>query len=463
MLSKETEPYFGADNPFRSWWEREDEAWRAERVRRWPTVSRSVRDNVRSPASKMKAFQAYYVDGTASPDVKGYMGRSLRIGMIPWRTVDECRQAMETYIGKQERQLRTLAQPVLYGGLAQVEGLPVERHDDEGIARLLVAAEAIFPAAFTAADAECRDDRDPAYFQERGKGSAAKPYPFMRNYQNQAAGFLARKVRDEGSRILINPSERVIDYYLSCVRYVEEQDQGFAPEGDAFFTRSLDALLTELLFFDELNPGIDADNAVTRYARAFNERLAQADVPAVIQAAMEQLRNAPPELVPHVAQTPDPFGHLRFFAGTRTQYEVRGSPDAETWVEAIARFGGKAQRDRVMRLMGEPGRPADESGLGARDKAVYQAIAAIPTPRRVRSSGPKAVFFEWCDWHYDHDSVSPLVKALQGAGIELAFIRSLVIDEDGDDAFIEVLPDDHRGIPGSDDPLFEPFLKLIDG
>ena len=458
-LDKTTPTVPRNENPFLDWWTREDEGWRTLRRERWPSVCAAIRSDVRNAEARMEGLEAYYLEGRVDEAWGDYIPPAVRLSMIPWRDAEECRRAVEAYVPTGERHLRTLSTFALHGRLIHVESLPMQRFDDEGMRRLRAASEAIFPTRFDASDADATDSMDPAYFLERGKGDAAKPHPFVRTYQQGVARFLRRSTGRDGRRAIVTPSDHVRDYYLGCVRYVEDHGAVFEPEGRDRFERTLREMLTEILFFDSLNPDLDGDAAASVFAHDFRERLEDPSTPDVIRARCEELMDRPPVLEPHEdPPAPEPHPDLRFFRGSKVDYERRVSPDTDVWVEVIARFGTKAERDRVQRLIGKPGRPCSRHGLDDADRAVFDAIRVVPAPHRVRKAGPKAVYCEWSYW-FDHDpTLEPLVAAVRALDVELAYVRQVPGD---DDEHQEIRGPEMRWTDTASDPdLWESLEKL---
>ena len=467
-LSKETRAIRGSKNPFQSWWDRHDEAWRTHRLKNWPHVSRSLHRNLDNAGAQMADFKAYYLTGAPCKGLAGYIPTSMRLAMIPFESADEARQAIEAYVGPEERVLRRALEPSLLDGSSiQLEGLSTQRYDAPGIRKLIHLGEAAFPEAFTAADAASTDPSDPDYFLGHGKGNSAKPLPFIRSYQQQAAGFLLGETGARGRRYLVNPSDRVREYYLSCLRYMEEVGRSFDPEDRGSFQEDLSEFLAVILFFDALHPEIDPDSAMAHFARGWRKRLEAEDLPSILAAERDQLLAEPPEIEPLPAPPPeDPFAHLRFFSESRLEYVLGFSPDADSRVEAMARFADRKQRDLVASMVGEPGRPTDRSAVGPEEMDLFDAVQKLPLPYRVRLAGDAELYVEFVDWHYEYQSVLPLADVLKASGPELAYISSAMIEEDGAEGLLEVRGDQVTPIDkpkdseASLDSLWREFRRL---
>ncbi len=467
-LSKEENADRVRGNPFRSWWERGDDAWRAERLRRWPQVNRSLHRYLDDAGAQMADFKKYYLDGTPCPGLRGYIQISMRLAMLPFESMDEARQAIEANTSRSERVLRRQLKPSLLGGASiHLEGLPVDRHGDEGIRKLCWLGEAAFPEAFTAADAESSDPMDPAYFLEHGRGSSAKPLPFVNDYQRLGSRFMQCALAAKGRRALVNPCDQVREYYLSCLRYIEAVDRSFDPEDDGYFQESLTEFLTEILYFDILNPETPADRAAAHFARGWRERLDCEDLPVVMAAERDRLLADPPTIEPRPAPPPENrFAHLRFFSDARTEYKQGYTPDADSRVEAIVRFAEEKERDVVVHMIGEPGRPADRSVVESSQQGLFDAIEILPLPYRVRHAGETGLYVEFVDWHYAHQSIQPLLNALKVSQPELAYVTFSMIEEDGSSGCFEVQRDQvsearrPRGNDESTDSLWQAFRRL---
>lgn len=454
-------------NLFESWWKRGDAAWRAERLQRWPEVSRSLHRYLSDAGSQMADFERYFLEGTPFPGLRGYLPLTLRLAMIPFESADEARQAIEANTSPSERVLRRELRPsLLRGASIQLECLPTARHDDAGIRKLIQLGDAAFPEAFTAADAESSDADDPHYFLEHGRGSASKPLPFIVDYQRLATKFVRQKVT-RGQRVLVNPSDHVRAYYLSCVRYIEDTGGDFDPEDDGGFQTSLTAFLTEILFFDDLNPAIDPGYAAAHFAHGWRACLDREDLPSVMAEARDRLLGDPPILRPRPAQSAEGrFGHLAFIPGTTSQYRQAHSPDADSYVVAIARFAETPQRDAFARMLGEPGRPANRSAVAPNQQPLFDAIRVLPLPFGVLHAGETAVYVEFVDWHYAHASVRPLLDALAAAEPELAYVTFSMIEEDGVSGHFEIRGGQVSAIEAPPDPseqggaLWQTMLRL---
>lgn len=462
-LSKENPHYVSAGNPFIDWWQRHDKQWQEERLARWPVLSRALRGNIDNAGQRMAGFKNYFLTGDTSEGQSKYISLSLRMAMVPYDTVEEAREALEAFLPARQRQLRDLAITILHGYSIVYEGLPTARHDDEGIRKLHLLGEAAFPKSFSADDADCRDDTDPAYFQERGCGSAAKPLPFLRNYLNASKRFIAAEVSSDGIPILVNSSDYVREYFISCLAYMHEAGRSYDPEperGDPF-ARYVTEFLTEILFFEELNPLQDKHAESARFARAWRVRLDENDMPSILKDECDRMLANPPEVKPRgEVAAANPFAHLRFFRNSASQYVERSSPDADSWLGVIANFDKTAQRNMFARLVGEPGRPVDDTELKKNEISTFKAIEALPLPYRVRNSGKTAVYLQFADWDREYFSLDPIIDALQAANVQLAFIEYRNIEDDGPAQRVVVDNENVSQFRSNSSPLWKEFKRI---
>ena len=455
--------YLTEGNPYQEWWLRHDEKWIENRATRWPTISRAIRKNIKNASALMPGFKNFYLTGEPCDGLDSYIPYHVRLALMPFESTIEARKALESCVYPHERHLRVLAPTILYGSSITNEGLASIRADDEGINKLCFLGEAAFPETFSAADADSTDDRDLEYFQERGKGSAAKPLPFLRNYLHLGSRFMASEVSSDGNRILVNTSDHVREYFMSCLRYMEETKRCFQPDdnrGD-FFAEKLTRFLTEVLFFEELYPSQDETEARFLFARGWRSRLDKSDIPVILKQECDRLLSDRPEI--QARDNPaseNPNAHLKFFRNSSSQYVVKGSPDAESWISVIANFKTVARRNTVARLIGEPGRPPDGSSLRKTESSIFNAVERLPLPYRVRYSGKTAVYVQFVDWHDNFNNLEPLVDALQMVEAEQAFITLYIIEDDEPEQRIKIDGGKVSEFRRSSSPLWKELKRI---
>ena len=125
-------------------------------------------------------------------------------------------------------------------------------------------------------------------------------------------------------------------------------------------------------------------------------QLEAGEIPETLKTAWKRAQSLNPgcqELQPPVVHSHPEI----IFRGKSDMEYTLWDADADSWTGAFLRFGTREQRDRVLRIMGQPGRPAWSEGLNAEDSLVFRAIERVPTPFRAVKAKKNGVFFLWDD------------------------------------------------------------------